>query len=590
MSITRVLTSTVFFLLVVSSAVARGDIRADFDSDHDPAIRVPAPIQAFTKQVKPLWLQALARPESDLQRSAADAFGRAHRAGMPNLQEAIPLLVSILTNPASHPAARMAAAQALVHFQAKDAAPQMAASAHQYGADLRQIIEPALASWNYEPQRAVWRNRLTTPGVHSRDLILAMRCLATTRDESRAAALLPIVHDRIRPPAVRTEAARTVGLLQTRGLESDARRLIDAAATPPLVNRLCAVRLLAGHDSDEAQNLLVGLASDAEAAVAAVALARLVEIAPHRALALAPEAIERADPKVREQAVFIYRRAPDPARVAALARLLDDPHPIVRGSARESLAALAERPELDEPVRRGAMEILAGDNWRGLEQAALLLAALDHKPATPRLLELLEFARPEVSTTAAWGLKTLAVSETLPALLDKARHQDDLRRTKESESAGLDEQTAHLFEAFGRMKYGAAEPLLLKYTPKDFKIGQQSRKSAIWALGMLHEGVPDESLAQKLVERVFDRGGGGAVTRSESAPIKVVSAISIGRMRAVSQAAKLRSYIGEEIPPTRLGMSIRWALIELTGESIPEPSGALLPDGALWFLEPRVEE
>jgi HEAT repeat protein len=586
----RPLTRFGVVLVLLGSTVARAEIRPVFEADRDPEIHVPAPIQAHTKQVKPLWMQALVRPESDLQRLAADAFGRAHRAGVPDLQEAVPLLVSILESPTSHPAARLAAAQALVQFRAEDAAPKMAENAARYGADLRQIIEPALAAWGYEPQRAVWQARLAAKDVHSRDLILAIRCLAMTGDESQATALLDIVHDRFRPVAVRTEAARAAGLVRKEGLEADARRLIEGAGPPSLVNRLCAVRLLAGHSGEGARNLLVSMASDAEPAVATIALARLLEIAPDRALPVVPGALESVDPKVREQGVLIYGKVPDPQRVSAIVKRLDDRHPAVRGAARETLAVLAQRPELDEPVRDGATAMLASENWRGLEQAALLLAALDHKPAAPRLVELLEFARPEVNAAAAWGLKTLAIPETLPALLDKARRQNELQRAPGADSAGLDEQTAHLLEAFGKMKHADAEPLLLEYVPKDFKIGEQSRRSAIWALGRLHEGVPDEPLAQKLAERLLDRGGSGENSRAESVRIKDVSVIAIARMRAVSQAPKLRGYFKPEIPPTRLGMTIRWALMELTGESIPEPDAALLPDAGLWFLEPIVED
>ena len=109
-------------------------------------------------------------------------------------------------------------------------------------------------------------------------------------------------------------------------------------------------------------------------------------------------------------------------------RLLDDPHPAVRGSVREALYALAQRPDLGDSIRQVATQVLAGDRWRGLEQAALLLAALDHKPAAPRLVELLEFGRPEVGVAAGWGLKKLAVPETLPAMLDKATRQTAARK------------------------------------------------------------------------------------------------------------------------------------------------------------------
>jgi hypothetical protein len=56
-------------------------------------------------------------------------------------------------------------------------------------------------------------------------------------------------------------------------------------------------------------------------------------------------------------------------------------------------------------------------------------------------------------------------------------------------------------------------------------------------------------------------------------------------MNAFSQAKALRSYIGPEIFADRLGMTFRWALMELTGDSIPEPMGLTLPDTTAWFLE-----
>src|SRR4029079_3987483 len=138
-------------------------------------------------------------------------------------------------------------------------------------------------------------------------------------------------------------------------------------------------------------------------------------------------------------------------------------------------------------------------SWRGLEQAALLLGALDHKPAAGRLVELLEFDRPEVRITAAWGLKNLPLPETLPAQFDKAGRNCELRKNGSS-LPDLDEQTAHLFEAFGRMKFAVAEPLLREHIPKNAPAGVLARKSAIWSLGLLHEGIPDEALAQKLIE------------------------------------------------------------------------------------------
>src|SRR5262249_33170541 len=172
------------------------------------------------QRAKSLWLQALARPEAEMQRMAAESISQAHAAGFPGMEEAIPGLVAVLTGPSSHPAARHAAAQSLVQLDAKLAAPQLAASAANQGADIRQIVEPALAGWKYDAQRTIWKARLTTAQVRHRDLILAIRCLSAVGDPSAMTALLGIVHDRFRPADVRLEAAAAAGLLQSEGLEA----------------------------------------------------------------------------------------------------------------------------------------------------------------------------------------------------------------------------------------------------------------------------------------------------------------------------------------------------------------------------------
>jgi HEAT repeat protein len=465
------------------SAAAHGGIRPDYEMERDPEIRAPADIKEFSNRLKLLWVEALARPEADMQRMAADAIGRGHTAGIPGMDEAVPRLVEILALPASHPAARLAAARTLVALDAKQAAPQMSECAPRFGADLRQIVEPALAGWNFESYDDVWRARLKAPGTHHRDLVLAIRCLATAQDAAAVAPLLEIIHDRFRTAAVRSEAALAAGLIAEKDLESDAGRLIAGLADAAKIDRLCGVRLLTRHAGDDAQNLLARFAVDPEPAVAVIALSRLITIDPHLVLPLAEGAMRSADPLVRQRGADAYVLLPDPGRVAVLARLLDDPHPAVRGSVRDSLFDLAQRSELDEPIRQAATEMLAGQSWRGLEQAALLLGALDHKPASARLVELLESPRPEVGIAAAWGLKQLAVPETLPAMFDKSNRQTELRSKDGFTPAGLDEQTAHLFEAFGKLRYAAAEPLLRRYVPKDYKMGEYSRaalRSGCW--------------------------------------------------------------------------------------------------------------
>jgi HEAT repeat protein len=348
------------------------------------------------------------------------------------------------------------------------------------------------------------------------------------------------------------------------------------------VNRLCAARLMARHGYD-AHKLLAELAVDAEPAVAFAALSRLIEIDPHLVLPLAERSMQNADPKVRQCGADAYVLLPDPQRVAVLARLLDDVHPAVRGSVRDSLYQLTQRSELDEPIRQAAIAMLAGDRWRGLEQAALLLGALDHKSAAARFVELLDFDRHEVGTASAWALKKLAIPETLPAMFDKARRNTEVRKTN-LPIDGLDAQTAHLFESCGQMRYAPADPLLRQYIPKNYSMGERSRSSAIWSLGWLHAGVPDEQMAAQLLERANDTAG----VPPEMLLVRMASVVTIARMKTISQIAGLRNITGNTISPTPFGMSLRWALIELTGEQIPEPAP---PSGGKsnWFLEPLTD-
>ena len=64
--------------------------------------------------------------------------------------------------------------------------------------------------------------------------------------------------------------------------------------------------------------------------------------------------------------------------------------------------------------------MLAGNvkQWRGLEQATILLTLLDHKAAAKRMVQLLPTDRPEVAVTAAWGLRNLADPDTLQPVVD----------------------------------------------------------------------------------------------------------------------------------------------------------------------------
>ena len=568
--------ATVLLISVVSAA--QGELTTDFLMDQDPEFRAPLPVKRFKRDFKGLWLQSLQRPEADLQRMTAETVARAHLHGIPDLVELVPALETILTTPTSHPSARFAAARALIVLNARDSAPKLFEAGLSHGSELRQLVEPALADWDFGPVRTIWIKRLAAPEIRLSDTILAMNGLGKVRDASALTPLMAIVSDFVRLPALRLEAAQSAGAIAENGLEPDARRLTEEGSPAPLINRLCAVRLLNRHSSPDAREILIKLASESDASVVAAAMKRLNSIDPELVLPLADTALKHPDQHVREEGVFAYLRQPSVPRIKRLGELLDDAHPSVRKFVAEGLKELAKQPEFDEAVRTAGMQILNGSRWQGQSQAALLLGTLNHKAAANRLVELLDSTQSEVMINAAWGLRKLAETYTIPGIVEKIRRQTTARKLQTIR--GVDEQVAHLFEACGVLKVANVEPLILKYIPKDLTM-IRSRSAAIWALGWLHEATPNESLCNQLMGRFSDISS----KDPEDPLVRQMCVVGIVRMKGQDHALALRNSISGGTPPTPLGLATRWAVRELTGEELPEPEPESVSQG-VWFLEP----
>ncbi len=569
-------------LWLTAGTIARGEIQTNFAMDSDPLLETPEQIVVFPVNHVPLWLKALARPEADLQRRAANAIAEAHLLGCPDLEGAKPRLLQIASGENSIPAARLAAARALVVLDDDESADTLFAVSQKHGSDLRQLIEPALAKWKYQPIRKVWQQRLESGDTRHRDLMLAINGLQAVPEGSAVPALLSIVHDTLRPTASRLAAARAAGHIQNTNLESDAERLIKPTA-PSITNRLCAVSLLKQHRGQAALALFLRLANDDEPTIAAEALTTLNATEPQLILPIGEQVLSNRDANVRLQGIATYATLATPDRVTRLARLLDDPHPGVRGQVRERLFVLAKETELKTPILQTATDVLSDTSWRGQEQAALLLAALDYKLVAARLVQLLDSPRGEVMVASAWGLRVLAVPDTLPAIQEKVQREFDERMKPAVSTIAADAQVGHLCEALGLMKYAPAEPLLQRFVPKNLILGELSRSGAIWALGHLHAGVPDEPLAQLMTGRLTESM---MVIPAEMTRVRVASAISLGRMKAKSQLAPMRKYYGPMPGHDPVALAIRWALHEITGETQPELERPTISAKTNWFLQP----
>jgi HEAT repeat protein len=574
--------------VILSSCHAYDDV-IDAPMYRKPYLPFPPVEIIFPENAKGLWLRALERPEVDLRCQAADAVAEAHRRGVKGLDRMVDPLRAALDQPDQHPAVRLAAARALIALDAKAAAPSLWQQAQAGGSDLRDLVEPALARWDYEPARAVWLERLRDPATTHGSLVVAIRALATVREPKAADRLRERALSGREPGPVRLEAARALATLRHDGLEKDAEGLAADASPRGIVPRLAAATLLQEHKGEQAVRLLQRLARDPEPAVVALAAGRLLQIDPGLLLPALKDLVGNPDPKVRGLAVEVLRRQPSEEHVVLLGDRLDDPHQDVRVSARKALHELAGQKALRERVIAEASRLLAAESWRGQEQAAIVLTQLDHKPAAPRLVELLKSSRPEVFVTAAWGLRKLNVPETLPGAqkhVEAVVKRGPPARGGDTTLAmilGRDHQLSQLNQFFGQRKCAPADALLKQFVPKGMGQGGEARAAAIWALGMIHEGKAEAQLAKDLEVRLNDTSS----APQEDIRVRYMSAITLGRMKAQDTLPSLRRYCYVKEPSEDpVNNACGWSLELITGETVMGPMKPTRRGQQDWFLAP----
>jgi HEAT repeat protein len=576
-------------VLLLAPAARAFDEGIDAPMYHDPDLPFPPVVLVFPEEAKNLWVKALERPEAELRCRAAETIALARRRGVKGLETTVGPLRAALDRPDQHPAVRLAAAHALVALDAQEAAASLFREEQVGGTDLRNLVEPALARWDYRPARGLWLERLRDPATPQPTLVLAIRGLGTVREEQAAGRLLDLVLAPRVPGPVRVEAAQALGELRTDGLEKDAERLAADATPAAIPARLAATALLHRHHGAESVRLLQHLADDPEPAVTAAAVARLLEIDPALLVPARARLLANPDARVRSLAVELLRRRPTEEHVRLLGDRLDDPHPDVRLQARRALAELAGKKELHDPVLATATRVLGAPSWRGLEQAALLLALLDHKPAAGRLVELLTADRPEVFVSAAWALRRLAVPDTLPevknyvqAELDRLLTHRELPGRAEVAAETIDHQLSQLNQFLGRQKYAPADGVLRQFVPHRQEPRAESRAAAIWALGLIHEGKTIPALATALEARLNDTHS----IPPEDFRVRLLSAVTLGRLRARDALPSLRLWYAARQPADDpINNASGWSIEQITGEAMPPPKPVRKVQRN-WFLSP----
>ena len=584
----------VFVIAGWARPLAAIELAVDQAQQLDPLVRIPLESATFSKKLLPLWEQALDRPDAEPRRLAIDTITLAKRRGMEGLEATVPRLIQALAEE-TDPLIRRAAAGALVALDASTAAAQLSAAADRDGFLLARLVDPALARWDHLPCRDGWLARLEDPATPAGLRVLAIEALGTVREPRAAAPLGKLVTDRDAPAELRLAAARALGVVSDTSVCDIAAALAgpssgpSPAIGPGALGRVLAVALLEGRaggspgtSAPDAGALLGRLAVDPEPAVATGALARLDALDPAAALTIARASLTVADAGQRHLAARLAARPGDVDCIGRIGPLLGDRNPSLRRWVAGTLADLGADASLRQAVIDEGLEALGGDQWRALEQGALLLGHLDHEPAAERLTALLDHDRDEVAVSAAWALRKLAIPETLPGLLDYATtlRERILAQAPPELMAKYGRQAQQLHQLFGILRYREADPLLREYVPK-VQIDVRARSSAFWALGLIHENETDCDLAPAFAERLAD------VTSlpPESGVVRWMAAVGLGRFKAESQLETLREFAKRDTMFVESGIASYWAIEQITGEPMPPEAVDAKRIGG-WFLEP----
>ena len=493
-------------LIVLTLAVSRARaVEAEWIMYHDPVLPRPASKIEFPQGLPALWSRALEMPQRDLKRCAATAIVSAHQKGLAGLEVTTQPLMNLLRASDQERAVRLAAACALVELDARPVAQLLFEQLHDGDLDMAELVEPALGQWNYAPVRDLWLKRLAGPVAAQRLHLLAIQGLTQAGQTQTVPRLKQLVQDQQTAATVRLAAADALGKLQPTGLVDLARATSADTSDNSIVDRLCAARMLAGHRDEEARLLLAEMAIDPQPSIQTVALGHLFRIDPELIMPIIDLTIGSPDVNVRRWVADALIAKPTPERMTRLSSLLEDVNPDLRQHVCDSCVKLAENKSLRDSVLEQARHILAGEGWRGQEQAILLLVTLDDKSIVDRLLALLDSPRPEVHTTAAWGLSRLEVPTTLkPILAAFQKKKEQWASGQRRSAAQINIQLSHLAQAMGQMNYMPADDTLRTFIPKSAPFDPNTRGAAIWAVGRLHAGQADAALATQLMDRIKD--------------------------------------------------------------------------------------
>jgi hypothetical protein len=425
---------------------------------------------------------------------------------------------------------------------------------------VREHFERVLIDQKCDVAKASWLARLGDPQSGAKELILAIEGVTACGVQEARPALEQLVRsDAIFLPT-RIVAARSLGVLVDNGLEELSREILASNRT---AKEQLAASLLLMHDSQVAEQLISEILESNFLPAEVLAYRWYIDHRAEQAKQLAERMLKHSDSSMRLLAANVLHAYDDADSLRLQAQLLSDRNMTNRRTIRDHLINKAASAELLPVVDEILTQHLTGEAFEGIEQAILVVVALDEKERCPQLLLLLDHPRPEVNIRAAWALQAIAVEEAI--LVEIHTHclawTDKIASGYPAFKPTDVTRISFLFEAIGRNAYKPADEMLRRFVPKQSqKMQPITRTPAIWALGHIWEGRDDSGLEKELAARILDM----SIVDPEDECVKYTCAVTLGMLGSKSSIAPLKS--APYGPTHPIGKAIAWALEQIGPE------------------------
>ena len=549
----------------------------------DPELSLPQTAESvFPPGLVELWLKALERPDTELRRLVIDSLAMAKKRGLNKLGIAAEQLIAIAKSEDAHVDVLRATANTMAILDMRNEDELLASMALKHGAQISEIVEPTLASWKSSALQKAWLERLAAQTASPEMMIFAIQGVAELESPEATVSLQSIARNRSELYQLRLAAARGLSMTAPHQQLEFAKELLAIDSRNGSVSPILALAAIDRDDSAESIALLQELVANDSSVVQSEALGHLYRIDYKLVEPYCDSLVTSPDVNVRRWCVKTLIDGKKIDQLPLIASVLNDVNPTLRRFVSSALVKFGQDKTMLPSVIAATQVILDRNDWQGCEQACVVLAKLDFKPSGPRMVELLGHPRGDVQVASAWGLTQLRLPKLLPEMLDHAEsiYEGFQSGTLNGGMPGVTTHMAHLFTAFGDQKFLPAEPLIMKYIPKNHSLGYESRAAAAWAIGNIYEGNSKDSLVPILLGRLRDGGS----MEPESQLMCQMSANALGKMKSRKAVGGLKEYANGS---GFIGATCRWAVKEITGEEIPAPAPPNIVDVIDdWFLTP----